>query len=357
VRAVDAAGNFSDYSTTADATTQTQDTTAPSTPTGLTATATGTSEIGLSWAASTDNAGVTGYQVERCEGAACSNFVLVATVVGTSYNDTGRVASTTYRYQVRAEDAAGNLSGYSGIAEATTLSQVVQAFRFSTLGAMDPPGVAVAADDADVYSWDGTRFARVLDASAIGVPTLTAANVDGLTIDGGVYYVSFAGDVTIGGTIYQDEDILAYDPSAGWSLYFDGTARGLTAANQDIDDFDVVGGVLYFSTAGNTNPPGVAGTADDADIYSWNGASFARVLDVSVIGVPTAVTANVDGLSVGEGVYYLSFAQDVTIRGVTYQDEDIVAYTPGTDTWSLYFDGTAVGLTADNQDIDALDIP
>jgi hypothetical protein len=302
--------------------------------------------------------GVTGYRLERCQGAGCSNFAAIPGVVtGTSYSDTGLTASTTYVYRVRAEDAAANLSGYSSTAEATTQAPVSTAFQFSTLGATDPPGVTIPADDADVYGWDGTRFSRVLDASAVGVPTVVTANVDGLSIEGGVYYVSFTTDgVTIGGTTYQEEDILAYSPATGWSLYFDGTAAGLTAANQDIDDFDVVGGMLYFSTAGNTNPPGVLGTADDADIYSWNGTSFARVLDVSTIGVPTAVTANLDGLSVRDGIYYLSFAQDVTIGGVTYQDEDILAYSPATG-WSLYFDGTAAGLTAANQDIDAFDIP
>ena len=44
---------------------------------------------------------------------------------------------------------------------------------------------------------------------------------------------------------------------------------------------------LYFSTSGNTNPPGVGGTADDADIYFWNGtAAFSRSIDASGIRKP-----------------------------------------------------------------------
>ena len=78
------------------------------------------SQINLSWTASTDNVGVTGYQIERCTGAGCSNFALLTTVTTTSYNNTGLAASTTYRYRVRAGDAAGNLSSYSAIASATT---------------------------------------------------------------------------------------------------------------------------------------------------------------------------------------------------------------------------------------------
>ena len=96
------------------------DTTPPSIPTNLSATTISSSQISLSWTASTDNVGVTGYRVERCTGSACANFVQVATPTGTSYNDTGLSASTAYRYRVRAQDAAGNLSGYSTIINATT---------------------------------------------------------------------------------------------------------------------------------------------------------------------------------------------------------------------------------------------
>src|SRR6185503_11327611 len=121
VRAVDAAGNLGGYSNVASATTLTApDTTPPTAPTGLTATAASTSQINLSWTASTDNVGVTGYRLERCQGASCTNFAQIATPAGTTFNDTGRTASTAYRYRVRAVDAAVNLSGYSNIASATT---------------------------------------------------------------------------------------------------------------------------------------------------------------------------------------------------------------------------------------------
>ena len=118
VRATDAAGNLSSYSNTASATTP--DATPPTPPSGLTASAVSDSQINLAWTASTDNVGVTGYQVERCQGASCSSFAQVAAVSGTSYNDTGLLSSTTYRYRVRATDARGNLSSYSGAASATT---------------------------------------------------------------------------------------------------------------------------------------------------------------------------------------------------------------------------------------------
>jgi chitodextrinase len=89
------------------------DTQAPSTPTGLTASAVSSSQINLSWTASTDNVGVTGYDVYRA-GA------LIASTVGTTYSNTGLAASTTYSYTIKAKDAAGNVSAASSAASATT---------------------------------------------------------------------------------------------------------------------------------------------------------------------------------------------------------------------------------------------
>jgi len=85
------------------------DTEAPSQPSGFTATPVSSSRIDLSWNASTDNVGVTGYRLSR-KGPSDAGFVQIATPTGTSYSDTGLSASTTYEYQVIAVDAAGNPS-------------------------------------------------------------------------------------------------------------------------------------------------------------------------------------------------------------------------------------------------------
>src|SRR5207244_1564172 len=102
----------------------TPDTTPPTPPSNLTATAASSSQTNLAWTASTDDVGVTGYLVERCQGSGCAGFAQVATVAGTTYNDTGLAAATSYSYRVRATDAAGNLSAYSNTASATTLAPI-----------------------------------------------------------------------------------------------------------------------------------------------------------------------------------------------------------------------------------------
>jgi chitodextrinase len=96
------------------------DTTPPTAPTGLAATVSSSTGIGLSWTASTDNIGVTGYQIQRCQNASCTAFTQIATATATTYSDTGLAAATSYSYRIRATDAAGNLSGYSNTVSAIT---------------------------------------------------------------------------------------------------------------------------------------------------------------------------------------------------------------------------------------------
>ncbi|WP_425954885.1 multicopper oxidase domain-containing protein [Xylanimonas sp. McL0601] len=263
--------------------------------------------------------------------------------------DTSTWPEGTTPLVVRARDGAGNWSATS-----STNLVVTAPLTFSTFGNSNPPTVTGTADDADVYAWSGSAFSRAFDASTHGVPV--GANVDGLDrVDATHLYLSFADTVSITGLgTVEDEDVVYYADGV-WSLWFDGSARGLTSANLDLDAISVVGGTLYFSTLGNTNPPGVAGTADDADIYSWNGTGFARVLDATAVGIPAA--ANVDGFVRVDGTHdYFSFAADTTVTGLgAVQDEDVV-HRSGT-SWNTYFDGTAHNLTSANLDIDAFDIP
>ena len=114
VTAIDAAGNESILSNIASATVVVSgDVTPPTAPTALTATgnlATGT--IALSWTASTDDVGVTGYRVFRDNGT-----TPIGTVSGTTFNDTNQLG--THVYAVAAIDAAGNQSPLSNSATAT----------------------------------------------------------------------------------------------------------------------------------------------------------------------------------------------------------------------------------------------
>jgi hypothetical protein len=227
---------------------------------------------------------------------------------------------------------------------------------FSTAGNLNPPGAGGTADDADLYGWNGTAHSRIFDATSAGLPT--GADVDGLDrVDNTHFYLSFTADTTLPGIgAVQDEDVVFYDAGV-WSVYFNGTANGLTDPGEDIDALNIVGGTLYFSTLAGVNPPGVGGTADDADVYSRSGTSYARVFDASANGIP--LYANVDGLVWTDATHlYVSFSNTATtLPGLgTVQDEDVVRKNGV--PWSVYFNGTAHGLgTADGLDVDAFDLP
>ncbi|MFD2469604.1 discoidin domain-containing protein [Amycolatopsis silviterrae] len=83
------------------------DTQAPTAPSNLAAGEVGSNSAALTWAAATDNVGVSGYEVLR-DGKS------VATSTTTSYTDNGLSPDTDYTYTVRAKDAAGNTSPVSG---------------------------------------------------------------------------------------------------------------------------------------------------------------------------------------------------------------------------------------------------
>jgi hypothetical protein len=89
--------------------------TLPGAPTGLTATASGSSQINLSW---TGVSGATGYNVYRSTTSG-GPYTLVGSTAGTTFSNTGLSCNTTYHYVVRATNSCGE-SGNSNQASATT---------------------------------------------------------------------------------------------------------------------------------------------------------------------------------------------------------------------------------------------
>lgn len=94
------------------------DTQAPTAPGSLSASNVTQTTLTLSWNASTDNVGVTGYDVFQ-------GSTNLGSVTGTSANITGLSPATAYSFRVRAHDAAGNNSGFSNTVNVTTLSNTV----------------------------------------------------------------------------------------------------------------------------------------------------------------------------------------------------------------------------------------
>jgi chitodextrinase len=177
VAAVDEAGNVSPSSPTANVTTgAVSDTTPPSQPTGFTATAAGAVAATLSWNASTDNIGVTGYILSR-------DGVLVAEGNATSFTDTGLAPATTYAYAIVARDAAGNQSSPASASvttgtptDTTPPSQPAGLTGTAASGTVVNLSWSASADNVGVAGYVVTR-----NGTPIAAPTTTSFADSGLT--------------------------------------------------------------------------------------------------------------------------------------------------------------------------------
>jgi chitodextrinase len=172
--------------------TRTVDAQLPTAPANLSAAAVSIVQINLAWGASTDNVGVTGYMVERCQGAGCANFAQIATPTAASFNDTGLTSATSYSYRVRATDAAGNLSSYSGVGSAVTPVAnitvsltparggltISQALNVSATLANDVGNAGVTwSTTLGSFSAQSTTSATYVAPSTTGTVTITATSV------------------------------------------------------------------------------------------------------------------------------------------------------------------------------------
>jgi subtilisin family serine protease len=153
--------------------------TIPTAPTDLTATAVAHDRIDLRWMdQSTDEEG---FHIERCVGAGCVDFIRVASVGAgvTAWSNTGLVASTTYRYTVRAFNTVGSSSS-SAPAQAVTLSAAARPAAPTNLTSVPASGPRVDLqwqDNSD--NEQGFRIERCAGSSCTAFAQIAtvAANV------------------------------------------------------------------------------------------------------------------------------------------------------------------------------------
>jgi hypothetical protein len=187
------------------------DVTPPSTPTNLTATASTATAVDLAWSASTDDVGVTGYNVYRD-----SATTPLATTTSTSYTDSTVAASTAYTYQVSAVDAAGNESGKASVSVTTPSAATTTTLTFAP--AADAQVVATSPDTN--Y---GTAGRLAADASPLTNSFLkfNVTGTSGCTISKAVLRLTVGSDSTdnapYGGDFYPVADTTWSETGVTWN--------------------------------------------------------------------------------------------------------------------------------------------
>jgi hypothetical protein len=276
----------------------------------------------------------------------CGNFAEVATVPGnqTTFQNTGLSASTSYTYRVRAEDnaPAHNLSGYSNLSSATTLGPPKPLY-FSLLNDGSVGGVAVANEDVVYY--DGSTFSLAFDGSDVGLASRRIDAFGWLDADSLLFSLDTDGATLPGvaGTI-DDSDVIRFDASslgattAGtFSMYFDASDVGLTTSGEDVDAFELLAnGTVVLSTSGSASVPGVSAGAEDLVVFTptslgpTTSGTYAMYFDGSDVGISSS-NENVDAAAVdAAGRVYLSTTGNFSTTGISGADEDVFVFNPTT---------------------------
>ena len=201
------------------------------------------------------------------------------------------------------------------------------------------------------------------DGSLSDTQALTVTITDLAETGGSPLYFSLRDAATVGGIVVANEDIVFFD-GTNFSLAFDGSDVGIT--NVRIDAFSRISptAMLLSIDADRTIP--VLGLVDDSDILRFDGTlgavtsgTFSMYFDGSDVDL-TLSGEDIDAVELlPNGHILVSTVAGVAVPGVTGADEDLLEFTPTSigsvtaGTFSLYFDGSDVGLTLAGEDVDA----
>ncbi|RVU90649.1 T9SS C-terminal target domain-containing protein [Flavobacterium columnare] len=215
------------------------DTIAPTAPTALTASGTTEISTSLSWIASTDNVGVTGYDVYQ-------DTVLIGSTTATTYNVTGLTASTSYTFTIKAKDAAGNISNASNAITVTTSAPVIDTTA-PTAPTLSASGTTTTTTN---LSWSGatdnvgvTAYNVYQGTTLLGTTSSTSYNVVGLTAATTYSFTVKAKDAA--GNISNASNIVSVTTSSNSLTYC--TSKGNSTADEKIAKV-VIGSINNSST-------------------------------------------------------------------------------------------------------------
>lgn len=279
-------------------------------------------------------------------------------LLGAGISDIG----ASVNYAPIAELTALN-NGPTHLGETTRLTAtVVAGSHVSYTWALGDGAVSQGGAIEHIYPAAGVFTAVVTASNALGVLTTTTSVV---ITPPDIVYVSGTSNGSAGSVLLRDEDILAFDTGASaWSMYFDGSDVGLGGTDVDAFTFTPDGAILMSLDSPAHSVPGL-GPVDDADVIKFiptrlgtvTAGTFEMWLDGSDVGLEMD-PEDVDAIWLQpDGQLLISTIGNFAVTGSSGRDEDILqfeALTWGWESngaWSLYFDGSDVGLTTTPEDV------
>ncbi|MGH7339312.1 MAG: PKD domain-containing protein, partial [Candidatus Rokuibacteriota bacterium] len=223
-----------------------------------------------------------------------------------------------------------------------------------------------AQKPSHAYATAGTYAVTLTVSESDGDVAVAARQVVVVVQPPVLLYLALGSSGTLNGVSVANEDIVAFD-GTGFSLYFDGSDVGLGSLT--LDAFAVISPteiLMSFTSAGTVG--GVA--MDDSDILKFAATSlgpttagtFTMYFDASDVGLSTS-DEDVDAVELlPNGHLLVSTTGSFSVTGASGADEDLIEFMPASlgavtaGSWSLYFDGSDVGLTSSDEDVDAVAI-
>ena len=239
------------------------DQTPPTTPGNVRVTGTTTTTASLAWNASTDDVGVTGYQVTR-------GTTIVGNVTGLSFTDTGLTANTTYSYTVRALDASGKQSSASAAVNATT-AQITQDYTV----AVAPTSLSLArgGNASATLTLTRTNFTGAVSVAVSGLPS-------------GVTVVLNPATATTGNSVTATFSASSTATLGLATVTF--TATSGTLSRTSSLSLNVNGGSDF--TVGPGTATSVTRGASATQTIAINRTSFTGAVSFAATGLPSGVT-------------------------------------------------------------------
>lgn len=217
----------------------------------------------------------------------------------------------------------------------------------------------------DPVSDEKPQGVRLRNMRLTGTPTISEP-VD--EVDEVVYFSSSQNDISLGDTIISDEDIIAYNRTTNsGALLFDASDVGITA---DLEAFHILDdGSLLLNFEYQMNLPNI-GRVDDSDIVRFIpttlGLETSGLFELYFDGSDVALSSSYEDIDalhrLPDGQIVISTKHSATVGDISAGGEDLLLFTPsslGSDTagtWSLYLDGSAVGLHRIYGKIDAVSV-